>query len=121
MLNCRNNINGKNCISNYILECPTGYFGDCSRQCIPPYYGEDCQSECSCTDGYYCHFALGCLKIKGNDVAIQQSSMINLFIYQSSGSSYDIHLCNEMKLNVLILLLLEKNRNLRHRLKCIDC
>lgn len=60
---------------NIILECPTGYFGgDCSTQCIKPYFGEDCQSICRCTDGYYCHFAYGCSKIRGNDTATQESS-----------------------------------------------
>lgn len=67
---------------NIILECPTGCFGrDCSTQCIKPYFGEDCQSICHCTDGYYCHFAYGCSKIRGNDSATQESSTTYIDTY----------------------------------------
>lgn len=55
--------------------CPTGYFGDdCSKQCVPPTYGEDCQSLYSCTDGFNCHFAFGCLLHQENETALQQTT-----------------------------------------------
>ena len=62
---------------NIILECPRGFYDDCSKKCTPPHYGEGCQSECNCAAGYYCHFADGCSKsIKGDDAANKKSSMI---------------------------------------------
>lgn len=46
----------------YVLECPIGYFlKNCSRECSPPNYGENCQSICTCPDED-CHFATGCLQ-----------------------------------------------------------
>ena len=60
-------------------ECPKGYFDDCSKQCIPPTYGEDCQSLCDCTDGYYCHFAYGCSQLNRNEREIQHTSIYDFF------------------------------------------
>ena len=60
------------------LECPPGYFDDCSRRCFNPYYGENCQSECHCADDYYCHFAYGCLKTKENT---NKQELSKLYIY----------------------------------------
>ena len=50
----------------YNLECPKGYFIDCSKQCVPPTYGEDCQSLCNCTNGDDCNFAYGCSHLDRN-------------------------------------------------------
>ena len=58
----------------YNSECPTGYFGDCSKQCRPPTYGEECQFLCDCRDGYYCHFTYGCLQLDRNKTELQPTS-----------------------------------------------
>ncbi|XP_078327234.1 uncharacterized protein LOC111102421 isoform X2 [Crassostrea virginica] len=78
---------GVECCTGYSLnkhtgeceKCPKGYFGDCSKQCVPPTYGEDCQSLCNCTDGYYCHFAYGCSQPDQNEKEIQHTSSTRHF------------------------------------------
>nr|XP_022291042.1 uncharacterized protein LOC111102540 [Crassostrea virginica] len=73
---------GVECCTGYSLnkhsgkceKCPKGYFGDCSKQCIPPTYGEDCQSLCDCVDGYYCHFAYGCSQLDRSKTELQHTS-----------------------------------------------
>ncbi|XP_078314771.1 uncharacterized protein LOC144619753 [Crassostrea virginica] len=76
-------LKGIECCTGYALNvetgscerCPIGYFGDnCSKQCVPPTYGEDCQSLCSCTDGFYCHFAFGCSLHQENETDLQQTT-----------------------------------------------
>ena len=59
----------------FYSECPKGYFGDCSKQCIPPTYGEDCQHLCNCTDGDDCHFANGCSHPDWKETELQRTSI----------------------------------------------
>nr|XP_022295625.1 scavenger receptor class F member 1-like [Crassostrea virginica] len=41
-------------------KCPSGYNGQqCAYPCIYPYYGEDCLSNCNCTEEQ-CDFVFGC-------------------------------------------------------------
>lgn len=44
------------------VECQPGFFAaNCSRQCLYPYYGENCDEKCSC-DNTTCDFRNGCEK-----------------------------------------------------------
>lgn len=62
----------------HFIECPIGFHSnDCSKKCIPPTYGEDCQSICSCPK-YDCHFARGCLQDVETVTDDQQLSMFDL-------------------------------------------
>lgn len=58
-----------------------GFYDDCLKQCIPPHYGEDCQSECNCGDGYYCHFADGCSRSFKADDAANKKIKYNMNIH----------------------------------------
>lgn len=47
-------------LSLYVLECPLGYhLINCSEKCSAPYYGDNCQSVCQCSN-VYCQFDTGC-------------------------------------------------------------
>lgn len=48
--------------SGQCQKCPIGYYlKNCSKECSPPSYGENCQSICTCPNED-CHFATGCLQ-----------------------------------------------------------
>nr|XP_022294243.1 uncharacterized protein LOC111104529 isoform X3 [Crassostrea virginica] len=93
-------VKGIQCCTGYVFnekigdceKCPTGYFGDCSKRCTPPTYGEDCQSLCHCTQGFYCHFAYGCLPHINNETDHQQTSSLSLVSteHQTATSRYPI-------------------------------
>lgn len=43
------------------IDCIPGYFGfHCNLTCRQPNYGQNCQSECRCTEKEYCNYISGC-------------------------------------------------------------
>nr|XP_022294803.1 multiple epidermal growth factor-like domains protein 10 [Crassostrea virginica] len=88
---------GVECCTGYSLnkhtgeceKCPKGYFGDCSKQCIPPTYGEDCQHLCNCTDGDDCHFANGCSHPDWKETELQRTSLTERTTVFSNSSVSD--------------------------------
>nr|XP_022337404.1 uncharacterized protein LOC111133362 [Crassostrea virginica] len=61
------------------LECKTGYYWlDCTRTCPFPYYGRDCQQNCTC-DRKVCSFITGCTE--GDEYSKTTSTYINKIVY----------------------------------------
>ena len=48
------------CASEEAEACPPGYFGYlCKAKCVYPYYGEECQGHCDCSENL-CDVTHGC-------------------------------------------------------------
>nr|XP_022335418.1 uncharacterized protein LOC111132061 isoform X2 [Crassostrea virginica] len=61
------------------LECKAGYYWmNCNRTCPYPYYGRDCQQECTCIQKV-CNFMTGCTK--GDENSKTTATYINKIEY----------------------------------------
>ena len=71
--------------------CPPGYFGYlCKAKCVYPYYGEECQGHCDCSENL-CDVTHGCQPVSEGicsiptinylDTLITKTDFLNMCIY----------------------------------------